>query len=95
MIRLLLYGFAFYMTIRISYLCGFAALLGFMTQKIALYYVLVIKPKFTKKTEEEPGPPKQYNDLDKDGWPEKKRWYDYDYDREKEKAKKWINPKGR
>ena len=72
-IRLLLYGFVFYLTIRISYLCGFGALLGFLSQKIAIFFVYMILPKFAKK-EENPGPPKQYRDLSGEEWPEDPNW---------------------
>jgi len=82
-IRIVLYAISFYLALRISYICALGALLGFMTQKVAIVAEFVFRPLFTKK--EEPETPKQYNNLDEDGWPEKKRWYDYDYDPERDR----------
>ncbi|MBQ9930723.1 MAG: ATP synthase subunit I [Firmicutes bacterium] len=83
LVRIILYAISFYLALRISYICALGALLGFMTQKIAIIVEFVFRPLFTKK--EEPETPKQYNNLDEDGWPEKRHWYDYDYDPERDR----------
>jgi len=49
LIRLPLYGFAFYMAMRISFISGIACLIGFMTVPASMVYVHGIKAKFSKK----------------------------------------------
>ncbi|MBO5666271.1 MAG: ATP synthase subunit I, partial [Firmicutes bacterium] len=82
-IRILLYAVGFYLALRISYICALGALLGFLTQKIAIIIEFVFRPLLIK--EKEPAEPKKYNNLDEDDWPEEKHWYDYGYDPEKDR----------
>jgi|GEM_PF-1263519 len=48
-IRLLLYGGVFYVSMRVSYAAGFASVVGFMTLKLAMFFVYGILPFFKKE----------------------------------------------
>ncbi|MDR1136224.1 MAG: ATP synthase subunit I [Clostridiales Family XIII bacterium] len=70
MVRLGIYGFAFYMTATISLVSGAGAALGFITLKIAIYYIHGFRAKFSKnrKPPTEPEPEKKSR-LDFLRWP--------------------------
>lgn len=72
-IRMGIYAYSFYVCIKISNVCGLGALIGFLTLKIAIYYLYGFKPKFSKSSAEG----KKLNNLDEDGWPEPegKHWW--------------------
>lgn len=75
LIRLCIYGGAFYLSLKVGILCGLGTVLGFFTLKLAMLYLYGIKAKFSKGriVREEPVE-----------WRSKKHWYDYkendDYD---------------
>jgi hypothetical protein len=73
MLRLFLYGGGFYMSYKLGTASGLATLLGYMTLKIAIYYVYGFKPKFTESSAKG----KKLNDLDNDLWAKegKRHWY--------------------
>lgn len=73
MLRLFLYGGGFYMAYKLGTASGLASLLGFMTLKIAIYYVYGFKPKFSESSAKG----KKLNDLDRDEWAKegKRHWY--------------------
>ncbi|GHU50649.1 hypothetical protein FACS1894127_6180 [Clostridia bacterium] len=48
-LRLCVYGFAFYMALRVSLVSGTGAALGFFTIKLGIYNIYVIKPWIMKK----------------------------------------------
>jgi len=52
LIRLPLYGFAFYMCMRIGLTSGIACILGFMTVPVSMVYVHGIKAKLSKNKKE-------------------------------------------
>jgi hypothetical protein len=57
MFRLCLYGLAFYMSARISLASAAGAALGFITLKIAIYYLHGFRAKFSKGRKLRPEPP--------------------------------------
>lgn len=67
-VRLVIYGIVFYMSIRISLISAAGTALGFLTLKLAMFYLHGLRPKFSKgrTVREEPA------ELQR-----KKRWYDY------------------
>jgi len=72
--RMMIYGFAFYMSVKISLYSAAGTVIGFLTLKIGLYYLHGFKPKFSESSAKG----KVLNDLDNDGWPKKKkRWYHF------------------
>ena len=48
LIRLLLYGGVFYVSVKMSFAAGIASVCGFMTIKLAIIYIHAIKPGFKK-----------------------------------------------
>ncbi len=46
-VRLIIYGGAFYMSYQIGTVSGLATLLGYMTLKMGMYYTYGFKPKFS------------------------------------------------
>jgi hypothetical protein len=48
-LRLCVYGFAFYMALQVSLVSGTGAALGFFTIKLGIYSIYVIKPWFVKR----------------------------------------------
>jgi len=48
-VRMLLYCFAFLLAVKVSYVCGAGAVLGFMTQKAAIYNVCLVLPFIAKR----------------------------------------------
>ena len=48
-VRMLLYCFAFILAVKVSYVCGAGALLGVLTQKVAIYNVCLIIPFIQKR----------------------------------------------
>jgi hypothetical protein len=71
MIRLSIYGFAFYMAIKISLTAGAGAGLGFITLKVAIYYIHGFRAKFSKGRKARPEPEeKKKSRLDFLRWPE-------------------------
>jgi len=71
LIRLVIYGAAIYTTLKISPTSALGTLIGFLTLKIAIYYLYGFKPKFSKNrvVREEPEELKP-----------KKHWYDFQED---------------
>jgi hypothetical protein len=67
-VRLVIYGIVFYMSIRIGLVSALGTALGFLTLKLALFYLHGFKAKFSKgrTVREEP------EELQP-----KKHWYDY------------------
>lgn len=68
LLRLAVYGVAFYMSLRVGLISGAGTALGFLTLKLALFYLHGYRPKFTKgrTVREEP------EELQP-----KKHWYDF------------------
>jgi hypothetical protein len=51
LVRLAVYGFAFYMALRVSHAAAIGAALGFLTLKLAIYYIHGFKsPRLAKKS---------------------------------------------
>ncbi len=75
MVRLAFYGVSFYTCIKTSYPCGVGVVIGFVTIKIAIYYLHGFKAKFStgRVVREEP-----------ENLEIKKHWYDYKEDEEKD-----------
>lgn len=75
MVRLVFYGASFYICIKTSYPCALGVAIGFVTIKIAIYYLHGFKAKFStgRVVREEPA------DLEI-----KKHWYDSKEDEEKD-----------
>ncbi|MBQ9930724.1 MAG: hypothetical protein IJO79_00045 [Firmicutes bacterium] len=48
-VRMLLYCVAFLLAVKVSYVCGAGAVLGFMTQKAAIYNVCLVLPFIAKR----------------------------------------------
>lgn len=72
-IRLAFYGVSFYICVTTSYPCGAGAAIGYLTVKVAIYYLHGFKAKFSKGrvVREEP------KNLET-----KEHWYDYKEDKE-------------
>lgn len=45
--RLCIYGYVFYVALRVSSVAGIGCIIGFLTQKIAIYYVYGFKAKYS------------------------------------------------
>lgn len=65
MIRMCIYGFAFYMAMRISFVSGIGSVIGFMTLKVAIYYLHAIKAKFSKGRKVRPEVAAAYARMDR------------------------------
>ena len=70
-VRLAIYGFVFYMSIRIGLISALGTALGFLTLKFALFYLHGFKPKFSTG--------RIVREESKELQP-KKHWYDYKED---------------
>lgn len=64
LIRLVLYGGAFYMAMKVSNISGLASLLGFMTLKAAIYYLHGFKAKFSTGRKVRPEVQAEYERMD-------------------------------
>ncbi|MEG1584361.1 MAG: ATP synthase subunit I [Anaerovorax sp.] len=73
LVRLAFYGISFYICITTTYSCGAGAALGYLTVKVAIYYLHGFKAKFStgRVVREEP-----------EGLKFKEHWYDYKEDEE-------------
>lgn len=89
LIRLAFYGFSFYTCVTTSYPCGAGAAIGYLTVKVAIYYLHGFKAKFStgRVVREEPENLESkehwydYKEDKKDGWDED----DWDYENHKKK----------
>jgi hypothetical protein len=68
LVRLAVYGIAFYMSVKVSLASGAGTALGFLSLKLALFYLHGLKPKFSKGKSAGANPPE---------FPTKKRRYDF------------------
>jgi|GEM_PF-1118241 len=64
-IRLLIYGVAFYMAMKVSVPAGLASVVGFLTLKLAIFYVCGIKTKFSKGRTVTPEVQQEFEQMDK------------------------------
>lgn len=64
LIRLAVYGGAFYISMRVSLISGMATLIGFMTLKLAIYYLHGIKAKFSENRKVSPEVQAEYERMD-------------------------------
>lgn len=64
MIRLLIYGGAFYMSMQVGTASGLATLLGFLTLKISIYYLHGLKARFSKDRKVRPEVKEAYERMD-------------------------------
>ena len=69
LLRLPLYGVAFYLCVRLSLTAGIACILGFMTTPLAMIYVHGIKAKFSNTKDARPKAPEgpAREDTEKEG----------------------------
>lgn len=65
LIRLLIYGFAFYTAAKISFVSGMGSVLGFLTIKAAIIFIHGIKAKFDTKRKVSPEVRAAYERMDK------------------------------
>ncbi|MBR0599188.1 ATP synthase subunit I [Sinanaerobacter chloroacetimidivorans] len=63
-LRLLIYGGAFYMSMRVGTISGLGTLLGFLTLKAAIYYLHGFKAKFSKDRKVRPEVQAEYEKMD-------------------------------
>lgn len=87
-IRMLIYGAGFYLSYKFSTAAGVAAVLGYLTLKVAIYYVYGFKPKFSKNgsaSSESTANVKKYNDLSRDQWAAEAR------QKRRKKKNSWYN----
>ncbi len=70
-IRLVIYGYAFYMSVHLSWIGGLGCFIGFMTQKLAIFYIYGIKAKYSKNRKITPELEETFAQIDKER--EKKR----------------------
>lgn len=64
MIRLMIYGGSFYISMKVSTISGLATLLGFLTLKASIYYLHGFKAKFTKDRKVRPEVKAAYDRMD-------------------------------
>lgn len=46
-LRLCIYGYVFYVALNVSVIAGIGCIIGFLTQKIAIYYIYGFKAKYS------------------------------------------------
>lgn len=75
-LRLVIYGYVFYIAMKTSYLTGMACALGFFSLKVAMYYLHGAKAKFSEDRVVSPEVKKQYeeDDLEKEKDENKRLW---------------------
>lgn len=73
-LRLPIYGVVFYFCIKLNLMCGLACGLGFITTPLSIFYIYGIRSRFPgarKNPLNETDEPRQWKNLDEDGWDEK------------------------
>ncbi|MCL1809491.1 MAG: ATP synthase subunit I [Clostridiales bacterium] len=66
MIRLPIYGLAFYICIRLSVVCGIACLLGFLTSTLSIIYIHGIKAKPDRSWKVRPEVKEEFERIDRE-----------------------------
>lgn len=65
MVRMLIYGYAFYICVKISLTAGIACLIGFFTLKVPMYYFHVVRYKLDKNRKVRPEVQRQFEEEDR------------------------------